>query len=607
MRSLKLKILFYLITLLFITIQTVWSSSPIVHIPLTVPDGLYTAEYLQLAERYYKFGKKVLAKQCLDRLKKMQTTAVISNQAFELELELEQSNISPEKQISSAEALLKKYPNSTFALANLISQISGKNKIDPKIESLLLVFLSKNPKEVKALELLSEYYEKRWSPLQASPEKRILYTKQGDILNRLQALDPNSSSLHMQQMNRKPRGTTTYFDKPSYDAALKNSDPLYTVTYLKRDPQFSSEPKTMMKRRFINKSGWELFKLDRWKPFSMGLFDFEFCYEKQTVDGFSDGLYFDGESFRSKSGGNAFGAFFNIFSALRKFNGALDYRSGMCAVQEANHWGFLDKQGNFAIAPKYKYAKSFSEGVAPVCDEMGWHYIDSKGKTVIAGPFERAKEFSEGLAAVYIKGKFGYINKSGKLVIPAIYDDAGSFHEGLAQVIQQETPIKRWHTKYIKPDGSNAFDLTAIQLKYDRTGSSIPNGTLGAHGLPQENALHDRINCSNGRILFFVNGKYGYLDNSGKTVIEPRFDKAETFQEGLAAASINNKFGFIDATGTFSIHPQFNDASNFSDGLARVITASGKNAYIDKLGKTVIDIGEDRGQDFHDGVAVINL
>ena len=90
-------------------------------------------------------------------------------------------------------------------------------------------------------------------------------------------------------------------------------------------------------------------------------------------------------------------------------------------------------------------------------------------------------------------------------------------------------------------------------------------------------------------------------------MIEPRFDKAETFQEGLAAASINNKFGFIDATGTFSIHPQFNDASNFSDGLARVITASGKNAYIDKLGKTVIDIGEDRGQDFHDGVAVINL
>jgi hypothetical protein len=49
------------------------------------------------------------------------------------------------------------------------------------------------------------------------------------------------------------------------------------------------------------------------------------------------------------------------------------------------------------------------------------------------------------------------------------------------------------------------------------------------------------------------NGKYGYIDKTGKIVIKPQFDKAYDFSEGLASISLNGKWGFIDNTGKIAI------------------------------------------------------
>lgn len=44
-------------------------------------------------------------------------------------------------------------------------------------------------------------------------------------------------------------------------------------------------------------------------------------------------------------------------------------------------------------------------------------------------------------------------------------------------------------------------------------------------------------------------GKWGYIDKTGKVVIEPQFDRAAGFSEGLAFVWIGNKGGWIDKTG----------------------------------------------------------
>ncbi len=68
--------------------------------------------------------------------------------------------------------------------------------------------------------------------------------------------------------------------------------------------------------------------------------------------------------------------------------------------------------------------------------------------------------------------------------------------------------------------------------------------------------------------LFIIKqaGKLGYIDKAGKVVVEPQFDRAENFSEGLAAVRVGGRrgtCGYIDKTGKFAINPQFDDARAF--------------------------------------------
>lgn len=98
-------------------------------------------------------------------------------------------------------------------------------------------------------------------------------------------------------------------------------------------------------------------------------------------------------------------------------------------------------------------------------------------------------------------------------------------------------------------------------------------------------------------------GKHGYINETGKIVIEPKFDNWTAFSEGLAAVSIDFEWGYIDKTGKWIIPPQFAVGRPFSDGLALVgVPLNGKvsfppgpvkHVFIDKTGKVVIDAKDD--------------
>ena len=83
--------------------------------------------------------------------------------------------------------------------------------------------------------------------------------------------------------------------------------------------------------------------------------------------------------------------------------------------------------------------------------------------------------------------------------------------------------------------------------------------------------------------MVIKDGKSGSIDKSGKVVIEPsyqkkgksrQFNRIYPFSEGLAQVEKNDKYGFIDKSGKVVIEPQFDGAGNFSEGFARVAIES---------------------------------
>jgi hypothetical protein len=106
-----------------------------------------------------------------------------------------------------------------------------------------------------------------------------------------------------------------------------------------------------------------------------------------------------------------------------------------------------------------------------------------------------------------------------------------------------------------------------------------------------------------------VKGKDGFIDRDGKIVIEPTFEKAYPFTDGLAAVEKQGRWGFIDTTGRVVIEPQFVMVGLFSDGLAsfKKTRCSDPWGYIDKRGEWVILPRFKYANDFSEGLAGVSL
>lgn len=81
--------------------------------------------------------------------------------------------------------------------------------------------------------------------------------------------------------------------------------------------------------------------------------------------------------------------------------------------------------------------------------------------------------------------------------------------------------------------------------------------------------------------------KWGYIDKQGKILINPQFNDAHFFLDGLALVrSSDDKYGYIGEGGKYVINPMYKDASSFSEGLACVVKENAKPEYVDACGKT---------------------
>ncbi len=263
-----------------------------------------------------------------------------------------------------------------------------------------------------------------------------------------------------------------------------------------------------------------------------------------------------------------------------QFKRAWTFAEGLALVENTEgKYGFIDEQGKLVISPIYKSALSFSEGLAPVVkDSEKIQYIDPSGKTALTleEDIERAQGFHDGLALVEAGGKLLFIDKTGLRKFNCPFEDVNQFYDGLALISMK-----------MKDSNKQGF--------IDKDGKIVIN--------PQFDLASPFIE---GIAAVKMDKKFGFIDKTGKIIINPQFDEVQIFGEGMAGVKQGELWGFIDKSGKFTINPQYKQVYPFTaSGLAAVKSISNdKWGFIDREGKIKIEPQFERVTPFYDGVAV---
>ena len=121
-----------------------------------------------------------------------------------------------------------------------------------------------------------------------------------------------------------------------------------------------------------------------------------------------------------------------------------------------------------------------------------------------------------------------------------------------------------------------------------------------AYFLYDKTSQKDKL-FKNGVIAVKKDNKWGYINPSGKVVLDFYYDSAFNFTDNkLALVGKNGKFGYINKKGNYVIAPVYESAFSF-DGDVAIVCKNGKFGAINSKGETVIDfsytkIGGDKGK-----------
>lgn len=258
-------------------------------------------------------------------------------------------------------------------------------------------------------------------------------------------------------------------------------------------------------------------------------------------------------------------------------------------VKQGELYGFLDADHKIAIAPSYHFVSNFSEGLCAVQNSEGkWGYIDAAGMVEIPLLYDEAADFSCGLALVKQEGSYFYINKSGKVVIDAALGEMYSFYEDRACIRAGE------RYGYINPAGEMVI-AADYDLAFDfAEGMAVIKkgkyGVIDASGNTIIEPVWEQLSpqVKNGYLKGKKDGKWVILDSRG-TVLSKGFDAIGEFSEGFCVVKTEGSYGYIDETFSQVIPAVWESAGDFSGGYA-VVSREGQYGYIDATGALMTEI-----------------
>jgi len=311
---------------------------------------------------------------------------------------------------------------------------------------------------------------------------------------------------------------------------------------------------------------------------------------------------------------------------MNQYYNGYDFSDGMVQLFKDSYDSvFVTKDGTVAFEADSDLSyEAFKAGRAVVYNyEKGQYgYVNESGETVIPFTLDEAYSFVGDYALYKELGKYGVIDNNGKFVMLPTFKAATMTEDGFVVgfdgvftvfLNKDLEPIHRmpgdqtssvWSNLIIE-SGDEGYDYKDFSGRvlgnfndywdlgdymFDSGSGQLIDSSQIASDLPADENLSIVSEYS-----------YKFINSKGEVAIDlSGYDSANPFSEGLAVVEKNGKFGYIDTTGKVVIPIKYLAASDFYSGEASVETVS-DYLYINKLGETVeSDYGYDNGETSED-------
>ena len=340
------------------------------------------------------------------------------------------------------------------------------------------------------------------------------------------------------------------------------------------------------------------------------------------------GLFKEGLAVAAKNGKYGFVDKGNRTVIPFEFDNATDFENGRAIVELGGKFGMIDRGGRTVLPIEFDDLGTVAEGLVYGAKNDKYGYYDKSGMLKIEERFDEAFSFSNGLAKVQLEDKQGYIDPYGTFMVPPGYSNISFFSDTLlvfeedgyfglmlksgTQVLtadQEEVgPLKDGRALIVRQDQIGYIDAKAavvIPLKFEIYPNYLTKGTFkGNYAIAVSKGKYGVIDKSGkfiipatytglgevSSLLAFNKGKgWGFIDLTGKEIIKPQFDYAESFKGGQAIVEKLTLSGVIDSKGNFVIPCEYASIDRFGEDYYLVSTGSKFGVY-DKKGKLVVPI-----------------
>jgi hypothetical protein len=274
------------------------------------------------------------------------------------------------------------------------------------------------------------------------------------------------------------------------------------------------------------------------------------------------------------------------------FDNVSDFENGRAVVECDGKFGMIDRSGKRVFECDFEDLGTVSEGYVYGAKGEKYGFYEKNGALRIEERFDEAYSFSNGIAKVQIGNRQAFIDPFGAFIIPPGYDNISFFSDSLLIFEDDEyfglmqrncTPLHKATFDEIGPlkDGRALFVFEDLIGYFDEKGKIV----LPAKYETFPNYLQ-KAAFSGAHAIAMMKGKYGVIDRNGKFVIAPTFQNLGQVSS-LIAFTKGKGWGFMDLTGKEIIKPQFEFAESFIDGQAIVeqLTLSG---VIDQKGNFIL-------------------